>query len=43
MWVFLFLMLIQCGQDHIPFIRANFETSQFVSDDTKENERSLSV
>ena len=37
MWAFLFLILRQCGKNHIPFTRADFRTSQYVSDDPKEN------
>lgn len=37
MWAFLFLILRQCGKNHIPFTRADFKTSQYVSDDPKEN------
>ena len=40
MRAFLFLVSTQCGKIRIPFTRANFETSQFVSDGPKENMRS---
>ena len=34
---FLLLILTQCGKNRIPLTRANFESSQFVSDGSKEN------